>query len=222
MVAAYAVPGNPRSEGYAKACPDEFTDRHGTVAFQNHMGRKSGHAAVEVGDGPQAGTGFQGNESGLFKFIQVYGGLAGMGIRIRHGQHDILLQQGDGVVVFYGIDGRGKEEVHVVLILLSRFIVLLQDFKSDIRMFLAEAGEKGRNNHGSGKEGDGDCQFLGFLCILQFFLGSPEFLHNAVRMAEQDFAISGEYNVSSASGKSGTPSSVSRTLMVWDRDGWEI
>lgn len=76
-----------------------------------------------------------------------------MGIRVRHGQHNVFLQQGDGVIIFNGIDGGGQEKVHMILALLPWFAALLQDFKADIRMFLAEAGKKGRNNHGSGKKG---------------------------------------------------------------------
>ena len=91
MVAAYAVPGDAGSEGYAQACPDEFPDCHGTVAFQYHVGDEARHAAVEIGDGTKAGAGFQGNESCLFKFIQIDGGFPGVGIRVRHGQHNIFL-----------------------------------------------------------------------------------------------------------------------------------
>lgn len=145
-----------------------------------------------------------------------------MGIGVRHGQHNVFFQQGDGVIIFNGIDGGGQEKVHMILALLPRFAALLQDFKADIRMFLAEAGKEGRNNHGSGEKGNGDREFLGFLGICQFLLGTMKFLHDAVRVAEKNFAVLGEYDIAAVLEKSGTPSSVSSTLMVWDREGWEI
>lgn len=203
VVAAYTMPGDSRSERNAKACTDEFSDGHGTVTFKDDMRYESCHAAVKVGDGTKTGTCFQRDESCFFKFVQIDRRFLGMRISVRHGKHDVFFEESDGVITFDGVDGRREEEIHVVLAGLSRFVALLQDFKADVWMFLAEAGEEGRDDHGSGEEGDRDCQFLGFLGIGQFFLGAVELLHDAVGVAEKDFTISGEYDVSSASGKEG-------------------
>lgn len=203
MVAAYTMPGDSRSKRNAKAGTNEFSDGHGAVAFKDYVGNESCHAAVEVGDGTEAGTCFQGDESCFFKFVQIDRRFLGMRIGVRHGKHDVFFEESDGVVTFDGVDGRGEEEIHMVLAGLARFVALLQDFKADVWMFLAEAGEEGRDDHGSGEEGDSDCQFLGFLGICQFLLGAVKFLHDAVSVAEKDFAITGEYDISPASGEEG-------------------
>ena len=205
MVAAYAVPGDAGRKGYAKACADEFADRHRAVGFQDHMGHEAGHAAVEVGDGAKAGACFQGNKACLFKFVQVDRRFPCMRVGIRHSQHDVFLQEGDRVVILDGIDRGREEEIHMVLVLLARLVVLLQDFETNVRMLLAEAGEESRDDHGCCEERNGDGELLGFLGVSQFLLGAVELLHDAVRMAQQDFAVAGEDDISTASGKQRHP-----------------
>ena len=109
------------------------------------------------------------------------------------------------MVILDGIDGRGEEEIHMVLVLLARLVVLLQDFETNIRMLLTEAGKESGDDHGRCEEGNGDGELLGFLGVRQFLLGAVELLHDAVRMAQQDFAVAGEDDISSASGKERHP-----------------
>ena len=89
----------------------------------------------------------------------------------------------------------------MVLVLLARLIMLLQDLETDIRMLLTETGEESRDDHRSCEEGDGDGELLCFLGIRQLLLRAVQFLHDAVRMAEQDLAIPCKDDVSTASGK---------------------
>ena len=105
------------------------------------------------------------------------------------------------MVILDRIDGRGQEEIHMILVLLPRLIVLLQDLETDIRMLLTETGEESRDDHRSREKGDGDGELLCFLGISQLLLRAVQLLHDAVRMAEQDLAISCEDDVSTASGK---------------------
>ncbi len=63
---------------------------------------------------------------------------------------------------------------------------------------------------------------LCFFGVFQLFLRMLELAHNPVCMAEKDFSVLGEDDVSSGSAKQGTPNSCSSILMVWDRDGWEM
>ena len=115
MVSAYAMPGNAGRKGNAETGADKFADRHGTVTFEDHMGHEPCHTAVEIGDGTKAGSGLEGDEARFFEFVEVDRRLPGVGIRIRHGQHDVFLQESHGVVVFNGVDGGGQEKVHMIL-----------------------------------------------------------------------------------------------------------
>ena len=201
MVAAYAVPGDSRSEGNAEACADEFTDCRRAVAFKDDMGDEACHAAVEVCDRTKACACFQRDEACLFEFVQIDRWSLGMRIGIRHSQHDIFLQESDRMVILDRIDRRRKREVDVRLIRLARLVMLLQDFEADIRMFLTETGEESRDDHGSSKKRDRDGQLLCFLRVGQFLLCAVQFLHDAVRVAEKDFTITREDDIAPASGE---------------------
>ena len=201
MVAADTVPCDARREGYTEAGADEFAYRHRAVALEYHVWDKACHAAVEVCDGTKGRACFQRNESRFLKFIQIDRRFSGMRIRIRHSQHDVFLEERHRVVILDRIDGGGQEEIHMILVLLTRLIVLLQDLETDIRMLLTETGEESRDDHRSREKRDGDGELLCFLGISQFLLRAVQLLHDAVRMAEQDLAISCEDNISTASGK---------------------
>ena len=84
------------------------------------------------------------------------------------------------MVILDRIDGGGQEEIHMILVLLTRLIVLLQDLETDIRMLLTETGKESRDDHRSREKRDGDGELLCFLGISQFLLRAVQLLHNAV------------------------------------------
>ena len=82
-------------------------------------------------------------------------------------------------------------------------VPLLDDFETDMGMFFFKFCKECRNNHGCGENRNRHRHVLCFFGVFQLFLRMLKFAHNPVCMAEKDFPVLGEDDVSSGSAKQG-------------------